>query len=504
MAPKKSSLQRHCNIYEYIEDAYPDVHALLKMACLRENSFIPKQGGFVSFLVPNDKKYINTILGLLQTDKPDDVMKGVDMLRALIIYNKPLAKASDFSGGVYNALNRLLPSATAKGDNEVEFEVGLHAVRDHKFLGPPRDAGRPRSFVWILKGSGVIPTDTTLREPRSDLGFQSSGSKRSGTDVASDFGLEDIINPKSTKKTSKKGGVRGGNEAARHHRHLCSLVAKHYTPQTWSQSINVYHLANYMLFKMLNENYDSGSFASVANQILGIDEVTDFHLLMFYCMKKGFVPTFWEELCAAVAFLVSDEGASKRAKITREVYDSYRNEILSRNRPPVVFIPLEERTRNLKALVMFQPRCRELYQKYRSEYNTDELLGRDIFIVHAGYNKHKWITSGRVSDYNAWFLGFLIFKSVNEYAKMSFEHQWTLEIVWKLLISDILCMVPPLSTYDPPAEYDTTIDTYDKILDGRHLVSLIKSIRNLRPAVAVSGGGMAAQGSKVVDSYLSD
>lgn len=501
MVQKKSTSHRYCNIFEYVEDKYPDVAKLLSAVCLRENTFIPKQGGNVTFLVPTEKSYISKISTMINSQKTSDIEAAFSMLKALIIYNKPLMKGSDFSGPIYNSLNQLMPSATAKSDTEVEFDGGLKAVKDTGYLGPIRDVQRPRTSVWILKGKGEIPTNGQVRE--RTFPARSPGSGRPGsesTDLSADFGLEDILSTSKPKKPAgKKTGAKGGNEELVWCHKLRKLITENYTPSTWRLPINVYHIKVFMQLKQL-QDIDS-SFASVANQVLGIEEVTDSALLDFYCRKR-WSSEQWKNLYDVVAYLMSSDGDAARAKITQTVYNNFRDEILLQYRPQEVVIPLTERVRALKAVVLFKARCRDLYAKYRGEYNTDESLGHDLFIVHTGYNKHKWITSGNVADYLNWVEGLRLFKEIVEYARIPFEHAYELEITYKLLISDLLCGLPPLSSYVPPSDY-VTINTYDTMLDGTYLVSMIKSIQDLQPApIRVSGGCDLSNGAKLASQYL--
>lgn len=153
-----------CRIIDYVHSANPDLGAIMVGVCsdLPLNSLKGKPG--ITFLMPQDKAFLDTLEKLAYSDKTEEANKAGEMLNALIIrdYIRSPAewKSREISNSLYPAQVVEVESTTAK---EVVFKSGAKAVLDEKF----RDASRRQNLaVWKLTGSIPVTTDKLAKPPQ--------------------------------------------------------------------------------------------------------------------------------------------------------------------------------------------------------------------------------------------------------------------------------------------------------------------------------------------------
>ena len=153
MATKK--FKTFCKIMDYVESVKPELAELLRGTCadMTLNSTKGKPG--ITFLMPQDEKYIKQIADLAYSEDPKNANEACDMLNALILRDV-FKSPSDFIAKRTNIPNSLYPSQhvgiTGIEGKGIKFESGATAVPDPGFIDSSR-----KSNIAVWKLTGTLP-----------------------------------------------------------------------------------------------------------------------------------------------------------------------------------------------------------------------------------------------------------------------------------------------------------------------------------------------------------
>lgn len=149
-----SRLKKFPTILAYIEAHHPEVHKLVELLSL-QNSFIPRRGGGMTFLVPNTE-YSAKIQEIADGDEPE---KATDMIQSLLI---PLNLETvqdwrDNSDELSNLLDKRI-EITSVTETKIVLKNGATITKNEVFKPFERSgaAERANMSVWNIQGSVAV------------------------------------------------------------------------------------------------------------------------------------------------------------------------------------------------------------------------------------------------------------------------------------------------------------------------------------------------------------
>jgi hypothetical protein len=178
------AFKAHCKIFDYVEKVEPDLAKVIRGICA-DGALVPLKGKVgVTFLMPQDKAYIKSIVDLAYSGNPDDIEKAHSMVCACIIRDV-LKKPADWMAHRDDIPNSLYPSqhveVESASSTEVTFKSGAKATPDPGFV----DASKRKNLaVWKL--TGVIPITTD----KPSTGKYSKGVKKTGGYTVDDLATQ--------------------------------------------------------------------------------------------------------------------------------------------------------------------------------------------------------------------------------------------------------------------------------------------------------------------------
>ncbi len=404
----KNQLKKFCRLGKFIEQNEPDLFQVFDDLCIMYLLKPARGADGITFLLPEEAKYKKSIIDATYSDDPD---VAINMLKSLILRGC-YKEASDFSNKPVNLLDQELVIDEIKG-NTVKLPNGLTLKKSKKFVP---SSSRENMSVFEVTGNGQIPLD----EPDA----------------------------KRIKHAPKKVVTGGGHNTIKKLNATLSRLYKE--KDNYSLSNNYYMKKVYIQLELIKAR--TGQAPSDLVNYLGNDEFSDSHLLDIYCEKKRHYDVF-DCLCK---WLEDPESMNRINAITCNHYCALKKNICQQLSGRGADDANIDAQRNVNLNEIRSPvEIRNIVKKH---YNSDFVLGKDLYIVYSNIFKDLWRRPSDRDVFDHWvYMSTNCYSDVERLVKCKVDIARDLTLWGNLLKSDVLCYKPQATFPQQPAGY-TALD----------------------------------------------